>query len=321
MNRFKIKALSLTVLGLGLMFQSCTDDESYQRPTTRPNKPLTALPAKSFALAEQARNAIVILDAATQQVVWEWTAVEAKVPAGFSRWFVGPTEAKPVYNNKYILMTASGGAVALIRIADKKLMFYANCGGNPHSAEMLPDGNIVTAESKNGEINTFVVDTVKVLGTKANTLKIGNAHNVIWSQEQQCLYATGTMRAGNTAVFRFKYNNDAAHPKLLNQKRIYTFAKENGGHDLYPVYGEKGKLWLTAAHAVYKIDVTRAEVTCDKIYDMPDIKGICNDAEGVYMLSPTEEWWAEGLINDKGEQIFRLNGSRIYKGRIMINQP
>ena len=34
----------------------------------------------------------------------------------------------------------------------------------------------MTAESKSGEINTFVVDTVKVLGAKANTVKLGNAH-------------------------------------------------------------------------------------------------------------------------------------------------
>lgn len=314
-------ALSFFVLGLGLVFQSCTDDENYQRPATRPYKPLTALPAKSFVLTEQARTAIIILDAATQHVIWEWTPVEAKIPAGFQKWFVNPSEAKPVYNNKYILMTASGGAVALIRIADKKLMFYANCGANPHSAEILPDGNIVTAESRKGEINTFVVDTVKVLGTKANTVKIGNAHNVVWDATRESLYATGSLSGGNTAVFRFKYNNDAAHPKLVNQKRIYTFENDTDGHDLYPVAGEEGKLWLTTANAVYKIDTSSEEVACDKIYDMPNIKSVCNDTEGVYLLSPTEEWWAEGLINDKDESVFQLQGSRIYKGRIIVNEP
>ena len=106
-------------------------------------------------------------------------------------------------NRRYILMTASGGAVALIRLSDHKLMFYANCGQNPHSAEVLPDGNIVTAESKSGEINTFVVDTVKVLGAKANTVKLGNAHNVVWDKKRSYLYATATKKEGVTALFRF----------------------------------------------------------------------------------------------------------------------
>ena len=109
-------------------------------------------------------------------------------------------------------MTASGGAVALIRLSDHKLMFYANCGQNPHSAEVLPDGNIVTAESKSGEINTFVVDTVKVLGAKANTVKLGNAHNVVWDKKRSYLYATATKKEGVTALFRFKYDGNRSIP-------------------------------------------------------------------------------------------------------------
>lgn len=225
-------------------------------------------------------------------------------------------------------MTASGGAVALIRLSDHKLMFYANCGQNPHSAEVLPDGNIVTAESKSGEINTFVVDTVKVLGAKANTVKLGNAHNVVWDKKRSYLYATATKKEGVTALFRFKYDGNRSNPKLINQTTLYTFSNESGGHDLFPVYGEEDKLWLTAASAVYKFDLTgvtdattndSAEPTCEKVYSIADIKSICNGPDGILMLKPTEEWWAEGLVNEEGEELFKMDGAKIYKGRWMID--
>ena len=232
------------------------------------------------------------------------------------------------FNRRYILMTASGGAVALIRLSDHKLMFYANCGQNPHSAEVLPDGNIVTAESKSGEINTFVVDTVKVLGAKANTVKLGNAHNVVWDKKRSYLYATATKKEGVTALFRFKYDGNRSNPKLINQTTLYTFSNESGGHDLFPVYGEEDKLWLTAASAVYKFDLTgvtdattndSTEPTCEKVYSIADIKSICNGPDGILMLKPTEEWWAEGLVNEKGEELFKMDGAKIYKGRWMID--
>ena len=37
------------------------------------------------------------------------------------------------------------------------------------------------------------------------------------------------------------------------------------------------------------------------------------------MLKPTEEWWAEGLVNEKGEELFKMDGAKIYKGRWMID--
>lgn len=312
------------LLGFNITMGACSDDESAPIVNNEPFQ----LPAKAYVLAEQTRRAIVIRDAETHRNVWSWDPYTACVPAAQQDWFINPSEVKPVFNRRYILMTASGGAVALIRVSDHKLMFYANCGQNPHSAEILPDGNIVTAESRSGEINTFVVDTVKVFGVKANTVKLGNAHNVVWDKKRQYLYTTGTMKEGVTALFRFKYNGNRSNPTLTNQTRIYTFDKESGGHDLFPVLGEQDKLWLTAASAVYKFDLSgvtdatnnnSAEPSCEKVYDIADIKSVCNGPDGILMLKPTEEWWAEGLVNEKGEELFKMDGARIYKGRWMMD--
>ncbi|MDL2210957.1 DUF6528 family protein [Bacteroides sp. OttesenSCG-928-M17] len=312
----KKASLFAILVGFNIVLGACSDDEN--TPITN-NEPFQ-LPEKAYVLAEQTRRAVVIRDAETQQNVWSWDPYTARVPSAHQDWFINPSEVKPVFNKRYILMTASGGAVALIRLSDHKLMFYANCGQNPHSAEILPDGNIVTAESKSGEINTFVVDTVKVLGTKANTVKLGNAHNVVWDKKREYIYATATIQAGVTALFRFKYNNDnPTSPKLTNQSRIYTFEKESGGHDLFPVYGENDKLWFTATSAVYKFDVSTDTPSCEKVYDMADIKSVCNGPDGILLLKPTEEWWAEGLMNEKGEALFKMDMARIYKGRWMMN--
>lgn len=299
----------------------CASCSGHDTPIVEPEEKETLfqLPEKAYVLAEQAKQAIIIRNAETHKIIWNWDPYSASIPAIHQPWFINPSEVKPVFNKRYILMTASGGAVALIRLSDKKLMFYANCGQNPHSAEILPDGNIVTAESKYGEINTFVVDTVKVLGTKNHTVKLGNAHNVVWDRRRMSLYASATIQSGVTALFRFEYNGSTTNPQLINQQRIYTFENESGGHDLFPVFGEENKLWFTAASAVYQFDISKDPVTCNKIYDIPNIKSISNGPDGIIMLRPTEQWWAEGLINENGEEIFRMNGAKIYKGRWMLD--
>ena len=79
------------------------------------------------------------------------------------------------------------------------------------------------------------------------------------------------------------------------------------------------KLWLTAASAVYKFDISTDTPTCEKVYNTADIKSVCNGPDGILMLKPTEEWWAEGLVNEKGEELFKMDGAKIYKGRWMID--
>ena len=113
---------------------ACSDDDA--APVVKDQ--IFQLPEKAYVLAEQSRRAIVIRDAETHRNIWSWDLIRLVFLLPNRVWFVNPSEVKPVFNRRYILMTASGGAVALIRLSDHKLMFYANCGQNPHSARYYP---------------------------------------------------------------------------------------------------------------------------------------------------------------------------------------
>ncbi len=318
LNKKIMTLMAGAFVALGISSCSQYDDVG---PVQEAPKAQFVMPENAVVLAEQSRTAILVMDMNAKQVVWEWEPLTGGIPSAKRNLFKNPSECKPVLDNKYVLMTASGGAVALIRFADKKVMCYAECGINPHSAEILPDGNIVTAESKQGEINLFAVDMEKGTMVKKSTKKIGNAHNLVWDAKRQCIYTTGTINnAGKsvTALFRFKYNNDKENPALTNQARIYTFDNEKGGHDLFPVYGETDKLWLTAEHGVYQFDMSAAQLAATTIYEIADVKAVGKDAQGNdYLLKPTESWWAPCVVDGAGNEYFNLASSKIYKFRLV----
>lgn len=318
LNKKIMTLMAGAFVALGISSCSQYDDVG---PVQEAPKAEFVMPENAVVLAEQSRTAILVMDMNAKQVVWEWEPLTGGIPLAKRSLFKNPSECKPVLNNEYVLMTASGGAVALIRFADKKVMCFAECGINPHSAEILPDGNIVTAESKQGEINLFAVDMEKGTMVKKSTKKIGNAHNLVWDAKRQCIYTTGTINnAGKsvTALFSFKYNGDKENPALTNQKRIFTFENEKGGHDLFPVYGETDKLWLTAEHGVYQFDMSAAQLAATTIYEVADVKAVGKDAQGNdYLLKPTESWWAPCVVDGAGNEYFNLANSKIYKFRLV----
>lgn len=245
----------LWILAAAFLLQACSKDEEEGpyvpwRPGDDKEETIDLDKAtKVMILTEQAKNRIVMIDQPTGKVAWEWTAADSGLSAAEQAWFDLPDEAKPVYNRTCVLVTASGGGVALIRIADKKAMFYAKPGGNPHSAEVLPDGNVVVASSTGNLLSVYVYNGAdSYVSRPAFTMPVHSAHNVVWDRKRGCLWtATGAQ------LLKLAYNGKRTDPELT-QVRSYDMAAGNtDAHDLAPVCGEDAMYVSTNQH-VYKFD-------------------------------------------------------------------
>ena len=270
--------------------------------------------SREIAIAEQANRAFVIARE-DGTILWEWRVATSSIPSAKQIWFHNPSEVKPVYNGKYLLVTASGGAVALIRIADKKVMFYAYAGENPHSAELLPDGNIVTASSTDQQVSIFRTDTIAGTGSAIETYSVSAAHNVVWDRLKNLLYTTA-----NNCLVSYEYNFDKENPALVNRKELYRLSGTGteGSHDLFPIYGEYALYWTTNGK-VFRYDIVSGK--CSLAYDIKEIKSISSGPGDIptLMLQPTESWWSDRLIDPEGNILFQKQNYKIYKARWMID--
>lgn len=284
-------------------------------PDTSGAKPaITVADCKQcIVLAEQLFNRAAIADVNTKQIIWEWRPEQSNVKPAHLKWFTNTSDVKPVYNGQYLLLTASGGGVALVRIADKKTVFYAYAGGNTHSAELLPDGNIVSASSTGNYLTLFKVDTTQApeqVYHRNYTVAFG--HNVVWDQQHQVLWT-----AAMNKLFTFTYNFSCTEPALTLQDSIALPGTE--AHDLFPVYG-KNVLWLTNTTNVYTINTDTKQLTQANVLQV-NIKSVSSGdaALPVILIRPKTSWWTDEVLDAKGNTVFRQSGLKIYKARWFIN--
>jgi len=169
--------------------------------------------------------------------------------------------------------SASGGAVALIRIGDKKVMFYAYAGGNTHSAEILPDGSIMAASSTGNFMTVFRVDTLR--GPKGVYSKQGplpNGHNVVWDRKRNVLWS-----ASDRHLKSFIYNYNANYPDLKEKDSIIL--PETDSHDLFPDY-DCQSLLLTGPKGLYRFSFRDKKIEKMQVTYL-DIKSASTGLEGI----------------------------------------
>lgn len=200
---------------------------------------------KVIALVEQSQNQVALVNATTGETLWQWTPADSGLSAEEQAWFNLPDEVKPIYNCEYLLITATRGGVAIIRIADKRVMFYACPKGQPHSAELLPDGNVVVASSTDGTadgdmLRLYEVDFEKrFAAAPVATYPLPFGHNAVWDRTNELLWATA-----DNVLNTYTYVQSEGKPALVLQDSYPLPEGQNGAHELFPVYG-LNQLWLT----------------------------------------------------------------------------
>ncbi len=270
-----------------------------------------------LVLSEQSVNRVAILDLPAKRIVWEWRPDQSSaIKPEHVGWFKYPSDAKVVYGGAAILTNASGGGVALIRIADKKVLFYAYAGGNPHSSELLPDGNIVTASSTGNVMTVFRVDTLQFPDkVYRDTLVLAFGHNVVWDGKQRVLWS-----AAQDQLKIFAYNNlNPFAPRFV--VKDYVTLPEKGAHDLFPVYGEEA-LWLTNEKATYKYDVIKKKLS---VVPLPwhNVKSVSSGPKGLPTVIVIPDgtpgsWWTDQIRSFDQSVVFKQVGLKIYKARWFV---
>lgn len=266
-------------------------------------------------LSEQSKSRVAIVDAGADSIVWEWCpANRPDIKPGHAAWFRNMSDAKPVKNGQFILACASGGGVALIRVADKKTVFYAYAGGNTHSVELLPDGNIVTASSTGNFMRLFVYNDHGYPDDVAyKDFYLHDGHNLVWDKKRKLLYTV------SDDLFKtYQYNQQTKTPELTVIDSLTV--PEGGAHDLYWDISKRF-LWLSSSNVVFTIGIPGKKVDAVEAEVVRNVKSISSGPTGypTIVIQPKESWWTDEVLDIEGNSIFKQNGLQIYKARWLFN--
>ncbi len=269
-------------------------------------------------VAEQSSNNIIIFDANKNWAdkdaeVWRWNPKKANgMPTEYAQWFKFIDECKPIIGTSHIIVSASHGGVAVIRVSDKKVVFFAHAGRNPHSACLLPDGNVVAVSSTDNKLTLFDTSNYEEGQPCRNftCYELEFAHGVVWDDAQQILWGLGMQ-----SIVGYKYNFNKKYPAL---RKVYTFEVPElakCGHDLYPVPNTK-YLFATGTLGAVLFDTQTKQFR--DISQVKHIKSISMAENGqVIYLKATKRWWSDSVVAGNGQlsKIGTYPNGKIYKAR------
>lgn len=247
----------------------------------------------------------------THRKVWSWRAADSpEIPADMRALFRTTDDCKPVADGRRILISSSGGAVALVDRQTRRASFSARVT-NAHSIEQLPGGRIAAAASvstADGGNRLVIFDGAT--GRELATDELRSAHGVVWDDARGLLWALGgdVLRA---------YTIGAADGSTLDRTFEVALPSE-GGHDLVPV-PDSSRLFVSTVRHCFYFDRDRREFSPhETLADRPNVKSYnIHPSTGrvVYIQAEAPNWWAERLHFQRPDGTLRLPGERVYKAR------
>ncbi|QGV80170.1 DUF6528 family protein [Streptomyces ficellus] len=288
-------------------------------------------------LADQASKRVLVLDGRRRD--WDPAAAPAVVkwafsPVGDARYadldpgvsWVHPSEAKVRRwrGRTYVLTVASYGFAAVVAYPSGRRYFGAALSPgtvrhNPHSIELLPDGNVAVAGSTGGVVRLYAAGARPGRpGAAYVDHPLKDAHGLQWDAARRVLWALGGDR-----LVALEVGGTTAAPTLTvtSEARLPT----PHGHDLGQVAGDPDRLWVSSGSAVYQY----VKSTGAFLRDYPGaaaisrarVKAVGDDPVTGQVLSTVperglgESWWTRTVAVHRPSGTYRLANGGVYKAR------
>ena len=242
--------------------------------------------------------------------VWSWRAADSpEIAADLHPLFRTTDDCKPIDGGRQILISSSGGAVALIDRQTRRCSFVARVT-NAHSIERLPGGRIAAAASVStaGSGNRIVI--FDPAGRELASDELRSAHGVVWDESREVLWALGgdVLRA---------YAIGAPGGSTTLVRRFEIPLPDRGGHDLVAL--GSSRLFLSTGQHCFYFDRHRRQFSPhETLGDRSHVKSYnVHPTTGrvVYVQAEGKNWWAEHLHFAQPDGTLRLPGEHLYKAR------
>jgi hypothetical protein len=244
---------------------------------------------------------------------WTWRAKgRADLPNDFQSLFNTTDECKPFDGGSRVLITSSGGAVALVDRVHDRVLFYGRAA-NAHSADLLPGGRVAVAASHHATAkgDRLIVFDLAKSNQELLSEELPWGHGVVWDEQRKLLWA---LADNDIRVYELR-DWHTASPKLRRVALIPL--PEAGGHDFSVVDGSV--IAVSTATRCWLFDrQTRTFRPHPELADKAKVKSISRDPTTgrlAYVQAEGQNWWAERIhfLNPHGT--LHVPGEHFYKAR------
>ncbi|GAA2669556.1 DUF6528 family protein [Streptomyces aculeolatus] len=299
-------------------------------------------PTPPVAVTDQKSRRVLILDSrlpwdSPDAVRWAFS------PEGDERYadlvpqaswtYVDEAKARRRKGRTYLLTTASFGFAAVVEVpTGRRYWAGALAGGtdtvNPHSIELLPDGNVAVAGSTGDTIRLYAASQ----GPAADTYfeyRFDDAHGLQWDNRRGVLWAIG-----HDELIALKVGGTPAEPTLTLVDAValpHPDGLSASGHDLSAVAGRPGRLWITTGYGVFQYDIAgrtfhqdyagAAQINRRSVKAVSDVQGSGRVVTTTPEPGLGKSWWTTTVSAHNPEGAYKLPDGGIYKARWWLSEP